>query len=500
MPNINQKEFTSIYNTGNPQVVWKQLVADLETPVSAFLKIAEDNSNAFLLESVEGGQTKGRYSIIGMLPDLIWRCCNGKAELNRNALLDNNSFNPCNDSPIDSLRSILDESFINIPEFLPPMASGLVGYIGYDMVRYMEKLPNINSDELSVPEAILIRPTIMAIFDSVSDTITVITPVRHKPEIDAEKAYNIALEKLENTIANLECSIKTPDKPESDILELEEPRSNTTREKYFEMVNIAKDYIRSGDIFQVVPSQRFSVPFPLHPFALYRSLRRLNPSPFLYYLNFGEFSVVGSSPEILVRLRDGNITIRPIAGTRKRGRNRKEDKQLEDELINDKKELAEHLMLLDLGRNDIGRVSEVGSIKITDKMMVEYYSHVMHIVSNIIGRIRNNLTSLDALIAGFPAGTVTGAPKVRAMEIIDELENSKRGVYAGAIGYFSADGSMDTCIALRTAVVKDKIMYVQAGGGVVLDSEPEAEYNETVNKARALFRAAEEAIRFASKD
>jgi anthranilate synthase component 1 len=277
------------------------------------------------------------------------------------------------------------------------------------------------------------------------------------------------------------------------------PESNTTRERYHEMVVKAKEYILAGDVFQVVPSQRFSVPFTLPPIALYRALRRLNPSPFLFFLDFGAFSVVGSSPEILVRLRDGTVTIRPIAGTRPRGATASEDKRLEDDLLADPKEIAEHLMLLDLGRNDVGRVARTGTVKVTERMVIERYSHVMHIVSNVDGRIADGLNALDALIAGFPAGTVSGAPKVRAMEIIDELEGARRGIYAGAVGYFAANGAMDTCIALRTAVVKDGVMYVQAGGGVVADSDPEAEYQESCNKARALIRAAEEAVKFAAR-
>jgi anthranilate synthase component 1 len=452
-----------------------------------------------LLESVEGGAVRGRYSVIGLKPDLIWRCVDGVAEINRAARYDEGAFEVCDEPPLDSMRALIAETHIDLPEDLPPMAAGLVGYLGYDMVRLMERLPSTNRDTLGVPEALLIRPTIMAIFDAVQDTITVVTPARPEPGMNARAAYAQAAERLADTVADLERSLRMPAESGDADMEALEPVSNTTREEYYEMVEAAKKYILAGDIFQVVPSQRFSTPFRLPPFALYRALRRLNPSPFLYYLNFGGFSVVGSSPEILVRLRDDDVTIRPIAGTRPRGATRTEDAALAADLLSDPKECAEHLMLLDLGRNDIGRVSEIGSVKVTDEMIIEYYSHVMHIVSNVEGKLKPGLDAIDALVGGFPAGTVSGAPKVRAMEIIDELEKEKRGIYAGAVGYFSASGAMDTCIALRTAVVKDGVMYVQAGGGVVADSDPEAEYQETVNKAKALFRASEEAVRFASR-
>ena len=339
----------------------------------------------------------------------------------------------------------------------------------------------------------------MTIFDSVEDRLTLVTPVWPDEGMNSEMAYALASERLDDTLADLERPLPinaevTSDQPKDAVIE-----SNTTKDEYISFVERAKNFIEAGDVFQVVPSQRFSTPFGLPPFSLYRALRRLNPSPFLYFLNFGDFAVVGSSPEILVRVRDGQVTIRPIAGTRPRGANYIEDGKLADDLLSDPKELAEHLMLLDLGRNDVGRVAKVGTVRVTEKMKIEYYSHVMHIVSNVEGQLETGLDSLEALIAGFPAGTVTGAPKIRAMEIINDLEKQSRGIYAGAIGYFSASGAMDTCIALRTAIVKDGKMYVQAGGGVVADSDPEAEYEETVNKARALFRAAEEATRFAGR-
>ena len=386
-----------------------------------------------------------------------------------------------------------------LPAGLPPMATGLFGYLGYDMARQVEDLPNPPPDTLGLPDAILLRPTITAIFDSVKDEIIVITPVWPAAGVDAKAAYARGVARLDEAVASLE----GPTPPSAAIpahLPTGVPiESNMTKAEYFDVVARAKDYIAAGDVFQVVPSQRFSRPFALPPFSLYRALRRLNPSPYLYYLAMPGFQIVGSSPEVLVRLRDNKVTIRPIAGTRVRGKTPEEDKALAEELMADPKERAEHLMLVDLGRNDVGRVSKTGAVKVTDSFFIERYSHVMHLVSNVEGEIRDGLDAVDALAAGLPAGTLTGAPKIRAMEIIDKFEKEKRGAaYAGAVGYFAADGSMDTCIVLRTALVKDGTMYVQAGGGVVADSVAEDEYQETINKSKALLAAAEEAVRFAS--
>jgi anthranilate synthase component 1 len=490
--------FNAAYGAGQPQLVYTRLVADLETPVSALLKLAKGAPMSFLFESVEGGANRGRYSFIGLKPDLIWRCRGEAAEINRNALNDADAFTPCAAKTLDSLRALINESRLIVPDGLPPMASGLFGYMGFDTVRLMERLPDPNPDTLGVPDGMFLRPTVIAIFDNIEDVVTLITPVWIDTKIPAEDAYAQARARLAENVAALaqplDLSLTTSDEaPPAPV-----PQSNTTQARYHEMVEKAKDYILAGDIFQVVPSQRFSVPFTLPPIALYRALRRLNPSPFLFFLDFGDFAVVGSSPEILVRLRDGTVTIRPIAGTRPRGQTVAEDKALEDDLLADPKEIAEHLMLLDLGRNDVGRVAKTGTVRVTEQMVIERYSHVMHIVSNVDGDIQDGADALDALIAGFPAGTVSGAPKVRAMEIINELENARRGIYGGAVGYFAANGAMDTCIALRTAVVKDGTMYVQAGGGVVADSDPESEYLESCNKARALIRAAEEAVKFAA--
>jgi len=492
--------FADTYRSGRAQVVWTNTISDLETPVAAMLKLADGRPWSFLLESVEGGSRRGRYSLIGLKPDLIWRCRRDGSELNRQARSrpdDAEAFVPCPQPPLAALAALVEESRVELPPELPPMATGLFGYLGYDMVRLMERLPDTNPDELGVPDAILMRPTVMAIFDVVKDIITIVTPVRPEPGIDAESALRLARERLADVLTDLDRSLPHRRESAPEPAEHLEPTSNTTRAQYHAMVARAKEYITAGDIFQVVPSQRLRVPFRLPPFALYRALRRLNPSPFLFHLDFGAFSVVGSSPEIMVRLRDGKVTIRPIAGTRRRGVDAAEDGALAAELLADPKELAEHLMLLDLGRNDVGRVAEVGTVKVTEQMVVEYYSHVMHIVSNVEGRIDPRFGPLEALAAGFPAGTVSGAPKIRAMEIIDELEPVRRGIYGGCIGYFGANGAMDTCIALRTAVVKDGAVYVQAGGGVVADSDPEAEYQESLNKAMALVRAAEEAVRFA---
>ena len=490
--------FAQRYLKGSPQVVWTTLVSDLETPVSAFIKVAGARPMSFLLESVEGGAVRGRYSIIGLDPDLVWRTNGARAEMNRTARTTPTAFIPCGSPPLAALRELIADSRIELPEGLPPMAAGVFGYLGYDMVRLMEELPAPNPDPIGIPDAILVRPTVVIIFDAVKDTITVVTPVRPAQSVSAETAYARAVERLTAVVDDLDRplgqeSAATVDGP-LDVATV----SNTTPEEFQRMVLRGKEYIAAGDIFQVVLAQRFELPFVLPPFALYRALRRVNPAPFLFFLDYGTFAVAGSSPEILVRVREGKVTIRPLAGTRPRGATPHEDKALEDELLADPKERAEHLMLLDLGRNDVGRVATIGSVSVTDQFFIEHFSQVMHIVSNVEGALDPAYDALDALAAGFPAGTVSGAPKVRAMEIIDELEKEKRGIYAGCVGYFSAAGDLDSCIVLRTALVKDGRMYVQAGAGVVADSDPRSEQQECINKAKALFRAAEEAKRFAS--
>ena len=490
--------FGQTYAAGHPQVVWTTLVADLETPVSAFLKLATRRPLSFLLESVEGGATRGRYSIIGLDPDVVWRANGPNAEINRTARQQREAFAPCGAPPLAALRAFIAESRIDIPDGLPPMAAGIFGYLGYDTVRLIEEIGPPNPDPIGLPDAILVRPTIVVIFDAVKDTITVVTPVRPDKAVSAKSALARAAERLGTVVDDLDRTLDKEQATDSGGPLVVEPRSNTTPAEFQRMVLAAKDYIAAGDIFQVVLSQRFEAPFSLPAFALYRAIRRINPAPFLFYLDYEKFSVVGSSPEILVRARGDTVTIRPIAGTRPRGATPHEDKALEAELLADPKECAEHLMLLDLGRNDVGRVARIGTVTVTDQFFVERYSHVMHIVSNVEGKLDPRHDALDALAAGFPAGTVSGAPKVRAMQIIDELEKEKRGLYAGCVGYFSAAGDMDSCIVLRTALVKDGRMYVQAGAGIVADSSPEAEQQECINKSKALFRAAEEARRFAS--
>jgi anthranilate synthase component I len=490
-------DFVLRYERGESVLVWTSLVADLETPVSAMIKLAGGRPMSFLFESVEGGAVRGRYSVIGLKPDIIWRCRNGRSEINRRARIDLERFEPEAAAPLASLRALIAESRIAIPAPLPPMASGLFGYLGYGMIGEIERLPDAKPDRLNLPDALMIRPSVVAIFDNVLDRVTIISPCWPKSGLDARTAYDQAAALLADTVQDFGRSLpygagrEAPAPPP-------EPVANMGRDQYHAMVERAKEYIRAGDIFQVVPSQRFTLPFALPGLAFYRSLRRLNPSPFLFLLDFGPFSVIGSSPEILVRLRDGKVTIRPIAGTRRRGATEAEDRALAQDLLGDPKELAEHLMLLDLARNDVGRVAQIGSVRVAEQMIVERYSHVMHICSTVEGEIDPAHDALDALMAGFPAGTVSGAPKVRALEIIDELEPERRNVYGGAIGYFGGSGAMDTCIALRTAVLAQGKLTLQAGGGVVADSDPEAEYQESLNKAKALIRAAEEAVRFAS--
>jgi anthranilate synthase component 1 len=501
-------DFEAKYAQGAPQVVWIRLIDDLETPVSAYLKIAHGRPYAFLFESVEGGAHRGRYSVIAMKPDLVWRCRGDKAEIAVGPDIEDGRFHGQAGGALDSLRDLVARSRLDLPEGLPPMSAGVFGAIGYDMIRLVERLPNVNPDPLDLPDALMIRPSMVAIFDGIAQEIVLVTTVRPS-EITAKAAYEDAQRRLAEVVADLRTpapSLTGNAGPEPDAF-----TTPVSREDYHQIVARAKDYILAGDIFQVVPSHRFRAPFERDPFALYRSLRRMNPSPFLFYLNFGDFQLAGSSPEILVRLRDGKITIRPIAGTRPRGQTPEEDRALEAELKADPKERAEHLMLLDLGRNDVGRVAMLKSnganepepvsraprVRVTDSFFVERYSHVMHLVSNVEGDAPEGLDPVDVLMAALPAGTLSGAPKVRAMEIIDELEIEKRGIaYAGAAGYFGADGSVDTCIVLRTACFKDGQMYIQAGGGVVADSDPDAEYDETMHKARALRRAAEESWRF----
>ncbi len=481
--------FEKAYKDGQAQLVYRRVPGDLDTPVSAYLKLTGGAQDSFLLESVEGGETLGRYSTIGLKPDLIWRARGDKPEINRTPHIDPEAFEPDHQGTIASLHEAIGASQIELdPEVahrLPPMAAGIFGYFGYDFVRLTEHLPNRPPDPFDVPDGYFIRPTLLAIFDNVKHEVVLITPVRPQTGMDARAAYARASERLADAITDL----GRPTTATPQDIPAPEFTSNMSEADYKGMVAKAKDYITAGDIFQVVLSQRFSAPYSGDPFDVYRSLRRVNPSPFLFYLNFRPGTVLGASPEILVRVRDGEVTIRPIAGTRRRGETQEEDLALEVELLADPKERAEHLMLLDLGRNDVGRTAKIGTVTPTETFTIERYSHVMHIVSNVVGELRDDKRPLDALAAGFPAGTLTGAPKVRAMEIIDELEPEGRGPYGGCIGYFGADGGVDTCIGLRMAVVKDGHIHVQAGAGIVADSVPEAENQECYQKAAALKEA-----------
>ncbi|WP_294614908.1 anthranilate synthase component I [Roseovarius sp.] len=493
-PSFN--DFARAYEAGENQVVHARLAADLDTPVSLMLKLTGAARDAFMLESVTGGEVRGRYSIIGMKPDLIWQCHGTSSRINRQARFDVDGFEDQDGDPLDNLRALIAESRIDLPEDLPASSAGLFGYLGYDMIRLVEHLPDVNPDPLGLPDAVMLRPSVVAVLDGVKGEVTVVAPAWVSSGQSAKAAYAQAAERVMDAMRDLDRALPQASRNLGEAHEDAPPVSNFTREGYKAAVEKAKDYIRAGDIFQVVPSQRWTQDFRQPPFSLYRSLRRTNPSPFMFYFNFGGFQVVGASPEILVRVFGNEVTVRPIAGTRPRGATPAEDRALEADLLADKKELAEHLMLLDLGRNDAGRVSKIGTVRPTEKFIIERYSHVMHIVSNVVGELAEDQDALSALLAGLPAGTVSGAPKVRAMEIIDELEPEKRGVYGGGVGYFSSGGDMDVCIALRTAVVKDEKLYIQAGGGVVYDSDPEAEYMETVHKSNAIRRAAADAARF----
>lgn len=482
---------------GRPALVWRRELADTDTPVAAALKLIEPGRGDYLLESVEGGAVRGRHSLIGLAPDLVFRAQGEQAEINSRWLDDRDAFVPTASPTLDALRDLVRSCRMEVPAELPRALACLVGYFGYETIGLVEKLPRAGNDVLGVPDMIFVRPTIILIFDRLADSLFVVAPVWPTEGKDPDALLATAAERIDATAARL-ASAPLPPRATAAPLAIE-ARPALDAGDYAAMVQRAKAYISAGDIFQVVLSQRFSAPFPLPPIELYRALRRVNPSPFLYFLDLPGFALTGSSPEILVRVRDGEVTIRPIAGTRPRGKTADEDAANKASLLADAKERAEHLMLLDLGRNDTGRVAQAGSVKVTDSYTVEFYSHVMHIVSNVVGRLRPDADAIDALFAGFPAGTVSGAPKVRACEIIAELERDDRGPYAGGVGYFSPDGSMDSCIVLRTAMVKDGMMHVQAGAGIVADSDPAYEQRECEAKAGALFAAAREALARASE-
>ena len=489
-PNLN--DFKKKYDKGKPQLIYTTLSADLYTPVSTILKF-EKEKYSYLFESVENGNNRSRYSVIGIKPDLIWQCKKNKCFIQKNfpkkIKIEENNI-----TPIDSLKKLFLENKFDIPKHLPPMSAGLFGYMGYDMIKYFEKIDLQNFDQLKLPDSIFIRPSLMLIFDNVSDKLFIIKTVWPGTQ-NSKKLFQDSCNDILAILKIIEKPIKTKKNISLKNISnnektMKKVNSNITYKQFEQMVNSAKEYIFSGEVFQVVLSRCFKKKIKSSSISVYRALRFLNPSPYLFYINFNEFSIVGSSPEILVKLTDDIVTIRPIAGTRARGKNRAEDEKLEKDLLNDPKEISEHLMLLDLGRNDISRVTKYGTVKVTDKMYIEHFSHVMHIVSNINGKIKKNYNNVDALFGGFPAGTVSGAPKIRAMEIIEELEKSKRNIYAGAIGYLSANGNLDSCIALRTAIIKDDYIYVQAGAGIVADSNPKNEFIETQNKAMALLQAA----------
>nr|WP_183955641.1 anthranilate synthase component I [Sphingobium fontiphilum] len=480
---------------GRSALVWRRQIADTDTPISAALKLFQPDRGDYLLESVEGGAVRGRYSLIGLAPDLVFLADGARASINRLWATDRDAFVQQDGDALSALRALVAECRAEMDPALPPALACLVGYFGYETVGLVEKLPRPAPNPIGLPDMLFVRPTVILVFDRLADALFLVAPVWKGGFTDADKAIEGALERIDAVAARLAAPIPGADAP-VDIADVAvtpvlEPG------RYAAMVGRAKDYIVAGDIFQVVLAQRFTSPFTLPPIALYRALRRINPSPFLYYLDLPGFSLIGSSPEILVRARDGEVTIRPIAGTRPRGKTAVEDAANRESLLADPKERAEHLMLLDLGRNDVGRVASAGSVTVTDSYTVEFYSHVMHIVSNVVGDLAPGKDALDALFAGFPAGTVSGAPKVRACEIIAELEPETRGAYAGGVGYFGPDGNMDSCIVLRTAVLKDGVMHVQAGAGIVADSDPAYEQRECEAKSGALLAAAREAVAIA---
>jgi len=493
----NRDNAAAALSEGRPALIWRRLIADTETPVGAAAKLIQPGRGDFLLESVEGGEVRGRYSLLGLDPDLVFRATGASCEINRSWRNDPDAFTALSGDSLSELRALVASCHIDVPAALPRALACLVGYFGYETIGLVEKLPRAPQSALELPDMLFVRPALILVFDRLGDELFCVAPV-WPSEADPQVTLNAAAERIDEALRGL----SRPAFVASTDASLPEPALNRTMSDadYTSMVLRAKEYIEAGDIFQVVLAQRFTCPFTLPPLALYRALRRVNPSPFLYFLDLPGFALIGSSPEILVRVRDDNVTIRPIAGTRPRGKTPEEDRANEVSLLADPKERAEHLMLLDLGRNDVGRVAAAGTVEVTESYTVERYSHVMHIVSNVEGKLNTRKhDAIDALFAGFPAGTVSGAPKVHACEIIAELEPETRGAYAGGVGYFAPDGSVDSCIVLRTAVVKDGIMHVQAGAGIVADSDPAYEQRECEAKAGALFAAAREAVRVASE-
>lgn len=493
----NAEAATAMLAAGRAALVWRRIIADSDTPVGAARRLIVPGRGDFLLESVEGGEVRGRYSLLGLDPDLVFRASGESAEINHEWRQNRDAFSRCETDALTELRSLVAACRIDpMPEGLPPALACLVGYLGYETIGLVETLPRAADSPLELPDMLFVRPTVILVFDGLTNALFAIAPIWEAS--DPAAAVERAGERIDAALSQL--AQPAPAAAHTVMPDaLPELAPVMAAEDYKAMALRAKDYILAGDIFQVVLAQRFTCPFPLPPLSLYRALRRVNPSPFLYFLDLPGFALVGSSPEILVRVREGEVTIRPIAGTRPRGVTREDDIANEASLLADPKERAEHLMLLDLGRNDVGRVAAAGSVTVTDSFTIERYSHVMHIVSNVVGNLDPAKDALDALFAGFPAGTVSGAPKIRACEIIAELEPETRGAYAGGVGYFAPDGSLDSCIVLRTAVVKDGVMHVQAGAGIVADSDPDYELAECRAKAGALIAAAREAVRVAGE-
>lgn len=483
-----KEAFKKLAKQGNLIPVYREILADFDTPLSAFRKI-DKGDYSFLLESVEGGERIARYSFLGSEPSLVFSSKGRKVEIREGGT--SKSF-ITKDDPIEELKRILSRYRVVKVKGLPRFTGGFVGFFGYDMVRFMEDIPDKNPDDLNIPESVFMLTDTLLVFDHVDHKIKIISNAHVKG--DPSRAYDEAVKKIEKIEARIRSPLKSQKKHRLGK-SVQKVSSNFTRASFEKMVRKAKEYIKKGDIIQVVPSQRFETKVRSNPFEIYRALRSINPSPYMYYLKLGGFSLVGSSPEVMVRCEDGRVEVRPIAGTRRRGASEEEDEKLVKNLLSDPKERAEHIMLVDLGRNDIGRVCEYDSVKVPELMVIEKYSHVMHIVSDVSGRLKKGKDSFDVIRATFPAGTVSGAPKVRAMEIIDELENVRRGTYAGTVGYFSFSGNLDTCITIRTILIKGKTAYIQAGGGVVADSDPAREYQETINKAKALIRAIDMAER-----
>jgi anthranilate synthase component 1 len=475
------EDFREKAKEGNLIPVYKEIMADMETPVTAFLKI-DTGKYSFLLESVEGGEKWARYSFLGSSPSIVLRCKGNKISITKDAIT--RSFESAD--PLSELKKLLSSYRpVALPE-LPRFFGGAVGFLSYDMVRFFEDIGSQAVDTLNTDDAVFLLTDTLVIFDNLKHRIKVVSNAHI--DGDADRAYGEAIGRIDAIIGRLKGPLPSLAEGKQGRPDI---RPEISKETFIKIVEKAKEYIRAGDIIQVVPSQRFTASLTANPFNIYRALKLINPSPYMYYLKLDDLTIIGTSPEILVRVEGGNVDVRPIAGTRPRGRSEEEDKALEKDLLADPKERAEHIMLVDLGRNDVGRIAEVGSVKVTELMAVERYSHVMHIVSNVRGRLREGVDNFDVLRATFPAGTVSGAPKVMAMEIIEELEPSRRGPYAGCLGYIGFSGNMDMCITIRSMFIKDDCVYMQAGAGVVADSDPEAEYQETVNKAKALFRAVE---------